>query len=70
MENFTTVNCPDYEDVESDKKAVDWDTAFKEVEDNIKAQEVKTAKETDKQKTRQDNINKKLREQYEAEFER
>ena len=35
--DFTTPACPDYQDNMIDVKAVDWDMAFKEVEDGEQA---------------------------------
>ena len=43
--DFTTTACPDYQDNSNDAKAVDWDMAFKEVEDGEKAKLQKLQKE-------------------------
>ena len=45
IQNFTTSACPDYKDTEADKKAVDWDLAFNEVEEGEKAKNEKIKKE-------------------------
>jgi len=39
------VTCPNYEFVEADKKAIDWDMAFNEVEEGEKAKTEKAQKE-------------------------
>lgn len=43
--DFTVSACPGYEDIEADKKSVDWDMAFTEVEDGEKAKNEKVQKE-------------------------
>ena len=52
MPEFSTSTCPNYTNVEEDRLAIDWDMAFAEVEDCVKAKEAKEKKEKENQQNR------------------
>ena len=49
MPDFSTSACPNYAHVEEDRVAIDWDMAFAEVEDCVKAKDAKEKKEKENQ---------------------
>lgn len=50
--DFKDSTCANYAHIDEDQKAIDWDLAFAEVEDSVKAKQAKEAKEAEKVKDR------------------
>jgi len=67
--DFTTTQCLDYPDHELDKKAVDWDMAFQEVEDGERAKREKQEKEVNQKMRVEAKKNQQALEEQRLQYE-